>query len=638
MSDDATKEPAEQEVAQTDIITGTSKLLSRSLLAAVAILAVVTVGVWLRVLSNGFVWHDGPYVAANLALRDADVGTYFSDAGTSVAPGWPGVEPVFRPLRSLSYRLDFILGGPLNVKLGHIHNLALHLLNGILLLGIARCMGFGILGATFVSLLFLVHPAQSEAVCWTYCRDVLLATTFVLAGSLYAVWRASRGWRLMDTAVLAAVYLAACLANPQAILFPFIALFFVMGSKQQGECAPADKAGAPACPVRSRIVAWVTVLVSAAVAVLYVSWSFAAMGASGRAPSVAAGGWRTELLAVDRAIALFLCPVSLTPDYSDLGTGQGGEGVVLALGAILLALVLFVVVWFRKSEPRLSAALAVCWLGVVGAWQVEGVFFAERTLYMPMAGVALAGGVLLQRLASFRLQAAGTVAAIVLVLAGGRTSLRVRDWANDGALLLPALEYTPDSKPVMRQLMRYYFAARDFEKASVVADGLLAVTPEGPGFGTLRAEPLRVKALSLAATGSEEVGQSLLAEAVAADPYYGRAVHDMGMREMRLGRTAEAISLFQKAARLMPYDASVHEHLGIVLETDARLSEAEWALRRAAACEWIAPSAASRLAAMLIRQNRMTEAEQVCRRSLRRFPGNKELTMWLSKTSLTGSR
>jgi tetratricopeptide (TPR) repeat protein len=631
MTDEVRKEESSQEVPQTDLIAGTSKLLSRSLLAAVAILAVAAALVWHRVLSNGFVWHDGPYVAANLALRDADVMSYFSDAATSVAPGWPGVEPVFRPLRSLSYRLDFIMGGPLNAKLGHAHNVALHLLNGLLLLGIARYMGFGLLGAAFVSILFLVHPVQSEAVCWLYGRDVLLATALVLAGSLYAVWRASRGWRLVDAAVLSAVYMAACLANPQAIVFPAIAFFFVLGSKGRGERGSPDApAGVNTGTGRRRAMAWATVAMLAAVAVLYVSWSFAAIGAGGRTPSVAAGGWRTELLAVDRAVALFLFPTTLTPDYSDMGTGHGGEGVVLALGALLLALALFVVVWFRKSEPRLSAAMAVCWLGVVGAWQVEGVFFSERILYMPMAGVAFVGGVLLQRVAAFRLQTAGVVAAIVLLLAGGRTMMRVRDWANDGALLLPAFEYTPDSKPVMRQLMRYYFAARDYEKASVVADGLLSVTPEGPGFGTLRAEPLRVKALSLAATGSEDAGHSLLAEAVAADPYYGRAAHDMGLREMRLGRNAQAIEFFQKAAKLMPFDPSVHEHLGVVLETDERLSEAEAALRRAAEYEWIAPSAAGRLAAMLIRQKRMGEAEQVCRRSLRRFPGNKELLRLLS--------
>lgn len=609
----------------------------RRMAVSLAVLAVAALAVWRGVLSNGYVWHDGPNVAANLALRDGDILSYFSDAGTSVTPGWPGAEPVFRPLRSLSYRVDFALGGAFSPRTGHLGNLALHFVNTILVLLIASRIGFGALGALFVSLLFLVHPVQSEAVCWLSCRDVLLATMFVLAGCLYAVWRASRGWRLADAFVLGAASLAACLSSPQGILFPGMALFMVIAADAAGT-GGGVVSGALSGPARKRLLAWTAAGVALVVAGLYVRWSLAAVAAAGYEPAAAAGGWRVALLAVVRSVGLFLAPATLTPDYSDMGGGQEGEGVLLVLGGAIAALALFLVAWFMRIDRRLSAGLAVCWLGVAAAWPVEGVFFGERMLYMPMAGFAILAGVLLQRLACVRMQVACALACAVLVMASLRSAVRVRDWADDGALLVPALEYTPDSRPVMRQLMRFFFSAGEFEKASVVADALLAVTPAGPGFGVLRAEPLRVKGMSLVSMESVDEGQALLADAVAADPYYGRAVHDMGLVALRAGRNAEAAAALAKAAKLLPFDASVREHLGVAAGAMGRPREAEAALRRAADLEWRAPSAAVVLAEALIAEGRLRDAAQVCRRSLRRFPGHMELGALLRKAGGAGTR
>jgi tetratricopeptide (TPR) repeat protein len=254
-------------------------------------------------------------------------------------------------------------------------------------------------------------------------------------------------------------------------------------------------------------------------------------------------------------------------------------------------------------------------------------------LYMPMVGFALGAGLLAQRLADVRLQAAGIVVGFILVLAAGRTMLRVSDWSDDAALLYPALNHTPESKPVLRQLMREYFAAQDFDRAIIVADGLLDTLPAGPGFAVLRAEPLRVKGVSMISTGGIERGQAFLEEAIAADPYYGRPVYDLGVMEIQSGRPAAAIPLLQKASALMTHDGSAHEHLGIALETMGRVREAEAAFRQAVEKEWIAPYAARRLAGMLVQQGRLSEAAAVCRRSLRRFPGDADLVMWLGNAS-----
>jgi tetratricopeptide (TPR) repeat protein len=596
-----------------------------------AIVSAVALVVWHTTFSNGFVWYDVPSVAANLALRDGPVSDYFADSTTSVAPGWPGVTPVFRPLRSLSYRLDFLIGGALNSGMGHAHNLFLHLVNAMLILALAHAIGIGPLGSLFVALLFLVHPVQSEAVCWLVCRDVLLATTLTLVGLIYALRRVSRGWRVLDAVVLGVLYMAACLASPQAILFPAWVAMLVFATHTESasaKCMDKNAGGGS-----RRAVVWSAVAVSVTVAVLYVWWSLTVVAGSGQEPNDILGGWKVKLLAVPRFIGLLLAPVTLTPDYSDMGTGQGGEGVLMVLGGLLVAFVLFLIVRCWPVQPALAAALSVCWFGIVAAWRLDGAFFGERILYMPMVGFALAAGLLAQRLAAVRMKVVGIAVGVILVLAAGRTMARALDWSNDEKLLRPALEYSPGNKAILRQLMRRYFAMQDFDRAIVVADGLLDETPAGPGFGVLRAEPLRVKGMSMISTGAVERGLAFMEEAIAADPYYGMSFHDMGLREMRSGRPEAAIPLMQNACKLMPDDGPSHEQLGIVLENAGRLREGELAFRRAVEVEWGAPSAARRLAVMLIRQGRMKEAAVICRYSLRRFPGDTDLKMWLEKAS-----
>jgi tetratricopeptide (TPR) repeat protein len=585
-----------------------------------AILAVVAIVIWHGTLFNGFVWRDVPQVAANLALRDAPLIGYFTEATTSANPGWSDSAAVFRPLRSLSYRLDFIIGGALNPGIGHAHNLVLHLLNAMLMLVLARGVGIGPLGGLFVSLLFLVHPVQSEAVCWLVCRDALMGTTLVLAGLVYAVRRHLCGWRMIDIAVLGIIYLLACLASPQAICFPLLLAMVVGGlcaEKSPGTGAHGVAGGAP-----SRAVLWGAVAVFAAVAIVYAWWSFTVLAGGGLEAKGIPGGWKVGLLAVPRSIVLLLLPADLTPDYSDMGAGESGESVLVALGVVLQVLVLVLIVRCWRVQAVLAAALAVCWLCIATAWLSDGAFFSERVLYMSMTGFALAAGLLAQRLAAVRMKAVGIAVGAILVLGAARSMFRVKDWSNEERLLFHALDYSGGNNVVMRQLMRQYFDGGDFSKATVVADSLLASIPAGPGFSVARAEPLRVKGMSLISTGVVEGGRALLDEAIAADPNYGRPVHDLGLWEMQLGRLEEAIVLLRKASVLMPYDGPAQEQLGIALESAGRTQEAEVVFRRASEVEWRAPSAARRLAVMLAMQGRKSEAADVSRRALRMFPGD----------------
>jgi hypothetical protein len=96
----------------------------------------------------------------------------------------------------------------------------------------------------------------------------------------------------------------------------------------------------------------------------------------------------------------------------------------------------------RKLEAFGLGSIAIAFLPVSNLLFSSGVLLAERTLYLPSVGLALAAGAALARLPESRVR----LALIVLVLAGAiRSATRVPVWRDDLAVTQSILEDSPDS-------------------------------------------------------------------------------------------------------------------------------------------------------------------------------------------------
>jgi tetratricopeptide (TPR) repeat protein len=131
----------------------------------------------------------------------------------------------------------------------------------------------------------------------------------------------------------------------------------------------------------------------------------------------------------------------------------------LALWGGLVALA-----WRRR---RLVEAFGLGWIAiallpVANLVFPVGVLIAERTLYLPSAGLALAVGAWLKDLAPARLRlAVGTV-----VVAGGlRTALRVPVWRDATSVILSELEDSPRSYDGLARMVGVYLSLGQPEKA-----------------------------------------------------------------------------------------------------------------------------------------------------------------------------
>ncbi len=139
-----------------------------------------------------------------------------------------------RPLLHASVSLNYYFGG-MDTRGYHAFNLALHLINAVLLYSLVvitgRHMGFkdsvGRLAAFLSALLFTVHPLQTEAVTYIVSRSVLFSTMFYLSGIIlfYKAVTAERK-RAAYVAGLFVVSLLGMASRENFVMFPIMLVLY----------------------------------------------------------------------------------------------------------------------------------------------------------------------------------------------------------------------------------------------------------------------------------------------------------------------------------------------------------------------------------------------------------------------------
>ncbi|RZU38304.1 hypothetical protein EV700_2234 [Fluviicoccus keumensis] len=122
---------------------------------------------WLPALSGPFQFDDYNVIVDQPAVHSLDA--------------WRRSLPGIRPLLKLSYSLNWVMSP---AAFGfHLANLLIHALNGLLLYAwLGRTGRFAPPLSLIITLLWFLHPAQTEAVTYIAGRSVSLSATALLAG------------------------------------------------------------------------------------------------------------------------------------------------------------------------------------------------------------------------------------------------------------------------------------------------------------------------------------------------------------------------------------------------------------------------------------------------------------------------
>jgi hypothetical protein len=495
----------------------------RRLYAVVAACAIV---VYLGALWNRFAGDDLYIVVLDPLVHHAS--GLWRAFGTSY---WAGNlnTTVYRPLAVASFALDWLVDG---APWFHAVNLLWHAAAAVLVAVLARRWA-GEAAAWIAGILFAVHPVHVEAVANVVGRNELMAAVFTLLAVYAALERDSVWW-------CAAAMAAGILSKENAAVAPaLVAWAWIVRLRP--------------VPPRRRLASYLgswALLAAAYAGLRWVVFRAYGTGIVAVAPVFIGQSAVTVRLTGIAALAdvarLLLVPLHLQGDYSPqertavtaVWDGRLLLGVLaLALWAGLLALAL--------RRGRRPAAVGLGWIALAYAPVANllfpiGVLIAERTLYLPSAGLALAAGGALARLEGRRV---ALLAGALLVLGGARTALRVPVWRDTLSMTVALTNDAPQSYKTYDYVGWQFLWARQPRRA------LEAFRRAGELFE--RDHRVYLAAADAAFTLHQAaVADSMLARADRVCPACLVSYHNQAGAARLRGDSASADSLLQHAARL----------------------------------------------------------------------------------------
>ncbi len=426
---------------------------TRRLYATVAACAAV---VYLGALWNRFAVDDFPIVVLNPLVADAS-GIWQA----FVAPYWsPNLGGhMYRPLAIASFALDHLIDG---AAWFHAVNLLWHAAASVAVAALARRLADPAFPAALVTgVLFAVHPVHVEAVANIVGREELMATLFVALAIYAALVRGSVAWS-------AAAWALGLLCKENAAVAPaLIGWAWMLGLARPSRRDLARFAAS-----------WIVVggAYAAARAVVlqpFSEYQSIAPMFVGEAPLTVR---LTAVAALADVARLLVFPLTLRADYSPaertVVTSPFDTRFLAGLLCALLWASLLVFAWRRgrKLEAFGLGWIGVAFLPVANLVYTAGFYLAERTLYLPSAGLVLAAGAWLTRLPRQWLR---PVVALLALLGGIRTALRVPKWRDDASVTLSILDDAPRSYVGPKRMTGLYLdhhqPAKALEAARVAA-------------------------------------------------------------------------------------------------------------------------------------------------------------------------
>jgi len=502
---DAVLEPA---------LTMAAKPRTRELVLLVMILGAYAVSLG-RTIDHGYVWDDVPEIETNasfdrplaegIRLTQVERGASELAQLGSLRFGYDS----YRPLLYASYWADIALWGR---SPGPMHR------TNVLLGGLAIVLAYLVsrrwLGATTAlvpTAVFALHPIQIETVAYLSARGDLLAGLFALAAT-YAALRgvdAITRRRAIGWAVVASASFAASLLSKEAYVALPLAIAAIAATRPGG---------------RAR---WRITAALAAVAIAYLPVRAAMLDVHSRPP------YGDALVAFPGAVLDYLRSVIFPFDLSierqpRTGALVGWSGVVL-VSAMAIWLVRRVRAgtrlppWAQTTIAGLAWLLALLGPSIVVVHTMNVV--ADRYLYVPLLGLAVAATAAGARLANQRPRWARPLGAVAILWSSITLFVAWRQvpvWRDVSTLYRHAVEMAP---------------------------------------GSSRAQ-YRVAVLELQ-TGNWELAVPRLERAIELDPRNVEALNNLGVYLLRQARYPEAEAMLRRAVDANPARFNAWNNLGL---------------------------------------------------------------------------
>jgi tetratricopeptide (TPR) repeat protein len=414
------------------------------------LLVFVAVAAFLNSLGNGFAYDDNQIVRLNPVVVEAHwhealLGPYWSQASHG--------SGLYRPVTIAGFAAEWKVwkGSTLGF---HAVNVVANVVVSLLVL--ALLMRFLSLPGAFAgALFFAVHPVHVEAVANVVGQaELWAAAAFLVACLLYLDGAEWTGWKhAARLGGLAVLYLVSLGAKEIAVTLPAVLVLLELFRRSERR-------------LFARIIREIPVYLGLAAVLggyLLIRWSvLGSVVGEVPAPTLIHLTWGQRMLTAlsvwPQYLRLMVYPRTLSADYAPavlLPATSMNAGVVVG---ILVIVGLGALAWAaRRRAPAIS--LGILWFGVVvlpvsNLVVPAGILLAERTLYLPSVGAALAVAGLVSLMAEMASHRERWVLGTVGVLAGFalfiRTVERNPSWYSTYTVLDTLAVQHPESYLALR--------------------------------------------------------------------------------------------------------------------------------------------------------------------------------------------
>ncbi len=615
-----------------------------------------------------------------------------------------------RPLVCFTLALNYAIGG---YRVGGYHamNIAIHVFAAMALFGIVRrtilaspCLvsfvGASTAIAFTVSLLWLLHPLQTESVTYTIQRaESLCGLSYLL--TLYCAVRAFQGTRSLGWSIGAVIACCLGMATKEVMVTaPFLVAVF-----DRIFFSPTWRG-----MIRRRGLFYLA-LASTWFVLAALIWG---------GPRAASAGFTlesstplsyalTQFGVILHYLRLSILPYPQCLDY-DWPLAQSASQIVFP--ALVILALLSATIWGLRRKP--APGFLGVWFFVILAptssiIPIEDRAFEHR-MYLPLAAVSallvfaafklVRSAAVRWRLsdASVRAVSIGLVAFSAIACAA-LSHRRNFDYRTEVAIWENVVAQRPDNPRGYDSLGTAFFKIDRLDEAAAQYEKVLARWPDYPDSlhnmamvltrkGDLKAAAVKFREsirfapgnpgahfnLGLVLTDLGELGDALFefGEAIRLEPEYPEAHNAAGqilLRQGRLkeaadqyreaiyykpewprvhnnlgnvlakmGKTGEAIDHFREALRLQPGWAEVHSNLGIALAREGHYPDAIDQFRTAIRLKPNATSSYYNLAQALMKQGNVEEAQSVCRQLSNARPDDAQPLFFLGQLFLQAGR
>ena len=509
--------------------------------------------------------HDDQWAVVNnpLVTGPLDVAAILSSDAWGNDPEHEN-GPNYRPLSVLTLAATHSLCG-LDPFAYRVTNLALYAVVTLLVLWVLLRLQVPVFIATLCAIWFAWQPVHTEVVLFVVNREELLCATFWILALVVILERSGlvpagmrRDWRPLSLAALALCTLLALLSKELGATIPFAA--FAIGLAWPGDQPRSRQAVLPAAVSALMLIAYLGLRVRAIEHLLAeaIPWQDNPLVRAGTAERIAGA-----MAVIFEAFRTLLAPVFLTVDYGFNVLGIPGPEVpwrAVAGFGVTVALV-GVAVWGARAGRSIPALgvllLALAWAPVSHLAFPASILFADRLLFLPSVGATIA-------------------------IAG------LWGW--------------PDAPgPVGR-------AQAAAQNRILMKLGLAALAVWTVAFAWLTFER----------AGDYRDAKTLFASSLRNRPGSTRLHNNLGLALFREGRWLDAERHYRMALSIDPENAEAHNNLGIWLAGAGRPGSAADEFLKALAIRRNMRAAWGNLCRLLVSQQRLDQAKEVCREALAR--------------------